>query len=106
MKVAIIRTMHEGIPLSKAELIGAPRHQGQLLVEDWADSNAFARQIRRARLISLMQGVGDVDVVAPLFEPALIKVRDERMTLVGHEIHADKGVARHVFQVWLVRTSE
>lgn len=106
MKVAIIRTMHEGIPLSKGELNGAPRHRGQLLIEDLADANTFGRPIRLARLISPAQGVGDIDVVAPLFEPALIKVRDERMTLVGHEIHADKGVTRHVFQVWLVRTSE
>ena len=106
MKVAIIRTMSEGIALSKAELMNAPRHQGQLLVEDWADSNAFTRPIRRARLILPMQGIGDIDVVAPLFEPALVKVRDKRMTLVGHEIHAEGEITRHVFQVWLVRASE
>jgi hypothetical protein len=99
MKVAIVRGMHEDSPLSKAELMGPPWHRGQLLVEDLADDNAFERPIRRARRISPTQGTGDIDVVTPLFEPALIKVRDERMTLVGDEIHAENGTTRRVFQV-------
>ena len=105
MKVAIIRTMREGVALSKAELLEAPRHSGRLLLEDWAESNLFARPIRRARLVSTFPSVGDIDVVAPLFEPNLIKVGDDRLTLVGHEIHAEGTVARHVVQVWLVKPS-
>ena len=106
MKVAIIRTMQEGVAFSRAELLAAPRLIGQLILDDCAEQNIFARPIRRGRLVSTVQGTGDVDIAAPFFEPQLIKVRNNRMTLVGHEIHADTGVARHVVQVWLVQPSE
>jgi hypothetical protein len=106
MNVAIIRTMQNGVALSRAELLEAPRLTGQLVLEDCSEQNVFARTIRRARLVSTVQGTGDVDIAAPLFEPQLIKVRNNRMTLVGHEIHADAGVPRHVVQVWLVQPSE
>ncbi|MBK4734635.1 hypothetical protein [Noviherbaspirillum pedocola] len=98
--------MHDGMALTKTELLQAPRHNGRLLLEDWAESNIFGRPIKRARLISTLQGVGDIDVVAPLFEPQLVRVGDDRLTLVGHEVHAAGGGARHVLQVWLVKPYE
>jgi hypothetical protein len=106
MKVAIIRTMQDGVALSRAELLEAPRLTGHLYLDDSPEQNVFARPVRWARLISTVQGTGDIDVAAPLFEPQLIKVRNNRMTLVGHEIHADTGVAHHVIQVWLVQPSD
>lgn len=103
MKVAIIRTMHDGIALTKSELLAAPRHHGRLLLEDWSESYLFGRPVRRARLISNLQGIGDIDVVAPLFEPELVKVGDARLTFVGHEVPSIEGTVWHVMQVWLVK---
>lgn len=105
MKVAIIRTMRDGLALSRAELLEAPRLAGELVLEPWSEQNVFARPIKRARLISTLPGTGDIDIAAPLFEPELIKVRDNKLTLVGHEIHSENGIARHVLQVWLVKPS-
>lgn len=95
--------MNDGIALTTSELLEAPRHNGRLLLEDWSESNLFGRPIRRSRLISNLQGIGDIDVVAPLFEPELVKVGDDRLTFVGHEVHVVDGTARHVMQVWLVK---
>jgi hypothetical protein len=50
-----------------------------------------------------LKGGADIDVVAPLFERELVRVGNDRLTLVGHEIHAAGGVPRHLIQVWLVK---
>ncbi len=95
--------MQNGVALSREELLAAPRLAGDLVLEDWNEQNLFARAIRRARLVATLPGTGDIDVAAPLFDPELVKVKENRLTLVGHEIHAEGGVPRHVLQVWLVK---
>lgn len=97
--------MQDGVALTRSELEEAPRHSGRLLLEDWTEANLFGRPIRRARLVERRQGIGDVDLVAPLFEPQLVRVGDDRLTLVGHEVQPEGGVPHHVMQVWLVKPS-
>jgi hypothetical protein len=42
MKVAIIRTMQDGVALSRAELLEASRLTGHLLLDDSPDQTVFA----------------------------------------------------------------
>lgn len=102
MQVDIIELMRDGRPLSRDELDSAPRLRGNLIIEFWVEGNVFKRPVQRARLKGL--GHGDPpDLVAPIFEPTLLKMTDDRMTLQGIQLLSSEGQVRQVIQEWMVR---
>ena len=92
----------EGVPLSKLELSQSETHAGNLVIDEWGEGNAFNRTVRRARLLTTDHNV-QVDILPPLFEPMLVKMTGQRMTLHGYQIHNWRGKAVHYAQVWLLK---
>lgn len=92
----------DGVALSKHELSQAETHRGDLVIDEWGEGNAFNRTVRRARLLTTDHSV-QVDVLPPLFEPTLVKMTGQRMTLHGYQIHTWQGKAVHYAQVWLLK---
>lgn len=94
--------MQDGRHLSRDELDGAPRLQGSLIVDTWVEGSVFKRPVQRARLRGA--GFGEPpDLLAPIFEPFLLKVTEDRMVLRGVQMLSGGGVTRQVVQEWMVR---
>jgi hypothetical protein len=102
MKVDVIQLMSEGRSLSRDELDGAPRIHGNLVIEWWTEGNALKRPLQRARLKGF--GHGDPpDLVAPIFEPTIGKVTEDRMFIRGVQMISEAGTTRQVIQEWMLR---
>lgn len=102
MRVDVIELMRNGQPLSRNELYDAPRLAGNLFIAPWVDGSVFNRPVLRARLQGL--GHGDPpDLVAPIFDPAILHVSNDRMRLRGVQLVSAEGQTRHVVQEWMVR---
>jgi hypothetical protein len=45
------------------------------------------------------------DLIPPLFEPQIVKMTDNQITLHGYQIHVDTetGAIRHYAQSWVLR---
>ena len=46
------------------------------------------------------------DLLAPLFNPQLVRMKNTQMTLHGCQIHAEEGAAVHYGQCWVLRQVE
>lgn len=95
----------EGVALSKLELSQAETYAGNLVINEWGEGNAFGRTVRRARLLTTDHSV-QTDILPPLFDPMLVKMTGQRMTLHGYQIHNWQGKAVHYAQVWLVKPTQ
>ncbi|MGV3653116.1 MAG: hypothetical protein ACO1N5_02750, partial [Noviherbaspirillum sp.] len=63
------------------------------------------RHIRVAKLLDpSAHGTIRTEVVAPLFDPALIKMTDQQMHLHGYQIDGESG--RHYAQVWVLQAAD
>ena len=87
------------VALLELELSQAEKHTGDLVIDEWGKGNAFNRTVRRARLLTTDHSV-QVYLLPPLFEPTLIKMTGQRMTLHDYQIHNWQGKAVHYAQVW------
>jgi hypothetical protein len=105
MRYTLIQLHRNGVVLTKDELAEAPRHTGNLVVEDWPEGSSFGRHIRQARL-KRPPLEGDNDIIPPLFDPVLVKMDDTRMTLHGYQIHYEAGVTVHYAQYWVLRAAD
>jgi hypothetical protein len=105
MRVEVIQLMFEGKRLSREELERAPRFFGNLVMDWWTEGNAFKRPIQRVRLKGLGHGTPP-DLIAPIFEPALEKVTDDRMVIRGVQVVAASGQTQQVAQEWMLRPRE
>jgi len=101
-----LKALHRnGVVLTPEEVADAPRHIGNLVVEDWPQGGMFARHIRQARLLDMTVSQAPRDIIPPLFDPQLVRMTDSLMTLHGYQIHVDDetGAMRHYAQVWVLR---
>jgi hypothetical protein len=101
-----LKSLHRnGAVLTPEELADAPRHVGNLVVEDWPQGGVFARHIRQARLLDMTIPTTPRDIIPPLFDPQLVRMLDNQMVLHGYQIHVDieTGAAKHYAQVWVLR---
>ena len=105
MKFKLKALHHNGIVLTSEELADAPRYVGNLVVEDWPQGGTFGRFIRQARLLDMTIPATPRDIIPPLFEPQIVKMTDNQMTLHGYQIHVDAetGAIRHYAQSWVLR---
>jgi hypothetical protein len=105
MKFKLKALHHNGIVLTSEELADAPRYVGNLVVEDWPQGGAYGRHIRQARLLDMTIPSTLRDIIPPLFEPQIVKMTENQMTLHGYQIHVDAeiGAIRHYAQSWVLR---
>lgn len=87
---------HRGRALPKREWCNRPAEVGDLRVEQLYDDE-LRRQVRIARLVSLVRMVGP-DLFPLLYEPVLVAMSPQAFTLAGFE--RVEGVA--YAQSWLV----
>ena len=101
-----LKCLHSnGTVLTPEQLADAQRHFGNLVVEEWHQGGTFGRHIRQARLLDTTVPQAPRDIIAPLFDPQLVKMTDGLMTLHGYQIHGDAktGTILHYVQVWVLR---
>jgi hypothetical protein len=95
-----------GVALSAQEVAESPKYSGNLVIEDWHQGGRFGRFIRQARLLDMAIPTTPRDIIPPLFDPQLVRMTDNQMTLQGYQIHADSktGAALQFLQCWVVRS--
>ena len=105
MKSKLKALHHNGIVLTSDEFADAPRYVGNLVVEDWPQGSTFANYIRQARLLDMTIPNTPRDFMPPPFDPQIVKMTDNQLTLHGYQIHVDAetGVIRHYAQSWVLR---
>lgn len=92
----------DGVPLDKDGLAESPAHVGNLVIEDWVEGSTFKRPVRYARLLTETHMI-PADIIPPLFEPSIVKMTANQMTLVGYQIGTCDGATVHYMQSWAVR---
>jgi hypothetical protein len=92
-----------GVRLTPEELAQAPRYTGNLIVEDWLQGGTFGRAVRQARLLDMTIPQAPRDLLAPLFDPQLVRMTNTQMTLLGYQNHAEAGTGVHYAQGWVLR---
>lgn len=94
MHFQLICLYKDGIPIDKDQLAETAAHVGNLVIADWVEGSAFKRPVRQARLLTETHLLPS-DIIPPLFEPTVISMTANQMTLQGHEIGTRDGVATH-----------
>jgi hypothetical protein len=94
---------HNGVALSLPALAKSENHVGNLVIQDGPASDTLGRVIRRARLLDPSVHTSHVDMVAPLFDPVLVKMTEKQMTLQGYQVQAENGTVVHYAQYWELR---
>lgn len=102
MHFKLICLYENGVQLDKDALAEAPTHVGNLVIEDWIEGNAFKRPVRYARLLTETHNI-PADIIPPLFDPVVIKITANQLTMIGHQIGTRDGAAVHYLQSWAVR---
>jgi hypothetical protein len=105
MKFKLKALHHNGIVLTSEELADAPRYVGNLIVEEWPQVGASGRYLRQVRLLDMTIPGTPRDLIPPLFEPQIVKMTENQMTLHGYQINVDAetGAIRHYAQSWVLR---
>ena len=102
MQVTPLRA--RGRVLSRSEL--PPPTTGSLLIDDFIPAQGFGGRRRlQARLTGHTYGVGEVNLIQPIFDVQLLKADAEGLYLQGAERDTDdtsRALMEHV-QVWLCR---
>lgn len=101
MKVLVKCMYSDGELLNATAMEKAPRRGGNLVIEQWPASHDC--RARQARLLD-DAAQAPQDVIPPLVEPELVTLKDNRMVLVGYQMHVDieTGLAQEVKQGWVV----
>lgn len=102
MHFKLICLYKDGMLLDKDALAESAPHVGNLVIEDWLDGSTFKRPVRYARLLTETHLI-PADVLPPLFEPTVIKMTANQLTMQGYQIGTRDGAAVHYMQTWAVR---
>lgn len=105
MHFKLICLYKDAAPIDKDALADIPAHVGNLVIEDWPEGSAFKRPVCYARLLTESHVI-PADIIPPLFEPTLIKMTANQLTLQGLQIGTRDGAAVHYMQSWAVRMTE
>lgn len=95
-----------GVRLSQSEIASARPVVGDFVLHDWREGNSWKRALRVAALKDLSTPTTPSrDLLPPLFDPALVRVRGDLLVVSGIEINAPEGERPIVeyAQTWLVR---
>jgi hypothetical protein len=86
-------------------LTDTPCRVGSLVIEDWPQGGPFGRVICQARFLEMTSPTTLRDIVPPLFEPQIVTMKDNQMTVHGYQIHVDTetGAIRHHVRSWVLR---
>jgi hypothetical protein len=106
MLYKLICLHRNGVPLTPEDLEQEPRYTGNLIIEDWQQGGTFGRNVRQARLLDMKIPTAPRDLLAPLFDPQLVRMTNTQMTLHGYQINAEGGAAVHYAQSWVLRQVE
>lgn len=106
MLYRLICLHRNGVVLTPEDLEQEPRYTGNLIIEDWHQAGAFGRAVRQARLLDMSIPQAPRDLLAPLFDPQLVRMTNTQMTLHGYQIRAEDGTPVHYAQSWVLRQVE
>lgn len=93
MKFQLKALHHNGIALTSPKLASPPHYIGGLIAKDWPQDVTFG-----CFVCLEMSTPGTLpDIIALLFEPQIVNMIDNQMTLHGYQIHiyAEAGAMRH-----------
>lgn len=102
MHFKLICLYKDGVPLDRDALAETRAQVGNLMIEDWLDGSTFKRPVRYARLLTETHLI-PADIIPPLFEPVVIKMTANQLTLQGYQIGTRDGAGVHYMQCWAVR---
>ena len=104
MKFKLKALNRYGVVLTPEELADAPLYVGDLVVDDWPQSGMVGHFIRQARLLDMTSLTTPRDIIPPLCDPQIVKMKDNQMMLHGYQpnVSAEKGAIRHYGQSWLL----
>ena len=102
MHFKLICLYKDGVLLDKDALAESAAQVGNLVIEDWVEGNAFKRPVRYARLMTETHLI-PADIIPPLFEPTVIKMTANQLTLQGYQIGTRDGAAVHYMQSCAIR---
>ena len=102
MLVEVTLMRKHGLRLLEGEL--APPVRGELGVSFQGTNPDDKRPLRVATLRSV-QGVAEhrIDLLLPLFDPRIVSITDQRITLTGIELNSEAGRVSEFVQVWRCR---
>jgi len=103
MLYRLICLHRNGVVLTPEALEQEPRYTGNLIIEDWHQAGTSGRAVRQARLLDMTIPKAPRDLLAPLFDPQLVRMTNAQMTLHGYQINAEDGTAVHYAQCWVLR---
>ncbi|MFS0757516.1 hypothetical protein ABC383_22835 [Noviherbaspirillum sp. 1P10PC] len=72
-------------------------HSVMRVIEDWLEGSTFKRPVRYARLLTDAHSI-PTDILPPLFEPVVVKMTANQMTLQRYQIGTRDGAAVHYMQ--------
>lgn len=104
MLFRLIRLHDAGVPIDKRLLGDAHVHSGNLVIDHWLEGSTFNMPVLRARLLSTAHGAA-ADVIAPLFNPCIVKMTNSQLTISGVEIVVHSGKSVHYSQSWLLKAT-
>jgi hypothetical protein len=106
MLYKLICLYRNGVVLAPDDLEQEPRYAGNLIIEDCHQVGMVRRATRQARLLDMSVPQAPRDLLAPLFDPQLVRMTNTQMTLHGYQIRAEDGTAVHYAQSWVLRQVE
>jgi len=106
MLYKLICLYRNGVALTPDDLEQEPRYTGNLVVEDCYQVGTVGRAARQARLLDMSVPQAPRDLLAPLFDPQLVRMTNTQMTLHGYQIRAEDGATVHYAQSWVLRQVE
>ena len=99
MQCQVVLLRRDGVRLKRAEW-GEALH-GHLEVRDWPSGSSFKRPVRIAELWSGPVDYPRTHLTVPIFDPVLLRLRNDSFILSGTELQTHEGrTAEHV-QMWL-----
>jgi hypothetical protein len=105
MKFKLKLLYRYGVALTLEELADASLYIGNLAVDDWPQDSTVGECIHQARLLDMTTLNTPRDLIPPLYDPQIVKIKNNHMMLLGYQIHVgtETGAIRHYAQSWLLR---
>jgi hypothetical protein len=103
MLVSVIKLRRLGMRISRREMVDSAPIIGRLVYEDAPRTDGGMVQHDRTANLYHSSSDGTGRIVAPLFDPFVVKWDANGIVMRGYEINVEGTVATQHVQVWLVR---